>query len=168
MKRCSRCGETKSRDDFGPDRRRRDGKASYCRPCVREYHAEYRKDPANAARKLEAQRKYREANRETLREKSQAYYSVLENRNRKCDWHFLKRYGLTAEDRAALFEQVGHCCEVCGDTHRLCVDHVHGTNFPRGVLCQDCNQALGRLKDDPALCRALADYVERPPLRLAI
>jgi hypothetical protein len=30
----------------------------------------------------------------------------------------------------------------------------------RGLLCVNCNLALGQLKDDPALLRKAADYLE--------
>jgi 5-methylcytosine-specific restriction endonuclease McrA len=34
-KRCAKCGEVKSVDDFGPSKQQRDGKFPYCRPCKR-------------------------------------------------------------------------------------------------------------------------------------
>jgi hypothetical protein len=43
----------------------------------------------------------------------------------------------------------------------LHVDHDHGTGRYRGVLCRDCNLALGLLKDSPARMEKLARYVLR-------
>lgn len=38
-------------------------------------------------------------------------------------------------------------CEICGRTRpvdrRLCIDHDHRTNHFRGLLCSQCNRALG-------------------------
>jgi hypothetical protein len=31
----------------------------------------------------------------------------------------------------------------------------------RALLCHHCNVSLGRFKDDPALLRAAADYLEK-------
>ena len=31
---------------------------------------------------------------------------------------------------------------------RLCIDHNHETEKPRGLLCHNCNTALGLLKDE--------------------
>ena len=31
---------------------------------------------------------------------------------------------------------------------RLCIDHNHDTEKPRGLLCHNCNTALGLLKDE--------------------
>ena len=40
-------------------------------------------------------------------------------------------------------------CQSCGSTsRRLCIDHKHGTKKPRGLLCHNCNTALGLLKDE--------------------
>lgn len=41
------------------------------------------------------------------------------------------------------------------------VDHDHATGVVRALLCRACNTALGALRDDPALLRRAADYIER-------
>lgn len=78
----------------------------------------------------------------------------------------LGRYGITADDYAAMMESQGGLCRVCRkppSRTRLAVDHNHETGTIRGLLCQNCNRGLGLLGDDPALMRALADYVESAP-----
>lgn len=56
-------------------------------------------------------------------------------------------------------------CEACGNSdptgRRLAWDHDHKTGKFRGWLCGSCNNALGRIGDDPALARKLADYLEQ-------
>lgn len=81
---------------------------------------------------------------------------------------------MTPEDRDAMLAAQGGGCPGCGRTPEevgrpFHVDHDHsccGTRRScpecrRGVLCPDCNLGLGKLKDDPAILRSLADYVER-------
>lgn len=75
----------------------------------------------------------------------------------------LKKFGLTGNDYLVMWMECGGLCEVCGraDADRLlAVDHCHETGRVRGLLCLNCNQALGKLKDDPELIRSLAEYAE--------
>lgn len=46
-------------------------------------------------------------------------------------------------------------------TSRLTMDHDHLTGLLRGMLCHDCNMAIGHAHDDPAALRRLAEYLER-------
>lgn len=56
-------------------------------------------------------------------------------------------------------------CEVCGILaselkKSLCFDHDHMTGKFRGWLCTRCNVALGMVRDNPNVLRALIDYLE--------
>jgi hypothetical protein len=42
----------------------------------------------------------------------------------------------------------------------LCVDHCHDTGKVRGLLCDNCNQALGLLKDDVDALKRAIEYIE--------
>jgi len=50
-------------------------------------------------------------------------------------------------------------CAVCGSTERLCIDHCHDTEKPRGLLCHKCNTALGLLDDDVQRILKLSQYL---------
>lgn len=71
-------------------------------------------------------------------------------------------YGLSWDETARLLES--GCCDVCGlkpDTLKeLHIDHCHESDRVRGVLCNGCNTAIGLTREDPAVLRKLADYVE--------
>jgi hypothetical protein len=41
-----------------------------------------------------------------------------------------------------------------------CVDHDHKTKQVRGILCQNCNSALGYLKDDYKLAEIAVAYLK--------
>jgi hypothetical protein len=53
-------------------------------------------------------------------------------------------------------------CDLCrGFNLRIVFDHCHQSGKFRGWLCDRCNKVLGLLKDDPALLRKMARYLER-------
>lgn len=52
-------------------------------------------------------------------------------------------------------------CETCGKEKQIRFDHCHTTGSFRGWICDNCNLALGLVKDDPAVLRNLAAYIER-------
>src|SRR6516164_1523586 len=59
----------------------------------------------------------------------------------------LRRYGLTPEQWEALFDSQGRACGICKratpNGHGWHTDHCHSTNKVRGILCHDCNIAVG-------------------------
>lgn len=100
--------------------------------------------------------------------RNRAYYSSAKTRDR----NMLRLHGLTSQDIADRLAEQGDCCATCGATEpgdsNWHVDHDHAccASFPtcgrctRGILCRRCNMALGDARDDPALLRRLADYIE--------
>ncbi len=77
---------------------------------------------------------------------------------------YLKRYGLTLEDYERMYEQQHGQCAICNvevQGERMCVDHDHGTNKVRGLLCRLCNSSLGGFRDSVSLLRRAVSYLER-------
>lgn len=79
---------------------------------------------------------------------------------------YVKRtYGLTADDVAAILAVQGGVCPGCLRRPKD-IDHCHKTDEVRGVLCGTCNRRiLPSARNDPAILRRLADYLENPPAR---
>lgn len=86
------------------------------------------------------------------------------------EWNLKNLYGVSAEwYQQKLKEQDGKCgiCRkeqetrhgVNGTPFRLAVDHCHTTGRVRGLLCNDCNRAIGLLKDDPQLLVRAIEYL---------
>lgn len=68
-----------------------------------------------------------------------------------------KRYGITIDDWQRIYDEQGGVCKICGQpetkidrrqgvVRSLSVDHCHETNKVRGLLCSDCNTAIGLFK----------------------
>lgn len=81
-----------------------------------------------------------------------------------------KNFGISLEDYESMLESQGGLCKICKLPERaldhrtkqprqLAVDHCHISNRVRGLLCSDCNLAIGKLKDDPTLVEAALAYL---------
>ncbi|TLZ99857.1 MAG: hypothetical protein E6J97_05165, partial [Methanobacteriota archaeon] len=70
----------------------------------------------------------------------------------------------TEDEYVAMLEAQGGVCAICKEKprrSRLAVDHIHGTDEVRGLLCNLCNPALGLFKDDPDRLKAAIEYLEQ-------
>jgi hypothetical protein len=79
----------------------------------------------------------------------------------------LRQYGITEQDYQDILDKQNNKCPICfskrNSDHRsgrLDVDHEHNTGKVRGLLCGNCNKAIGLLGDDPARARRLAEYLQ--------
>jgi hypothetical protein len=80
------------------------------------------------------------------------------------NWWLQKKFGITLKEFTELAEKQDHRCAICktdtpqgrGTWH---VDHDHLTGENRGLLCHNCNLALGHFQDDPEILRAAIDYL---------
>lgn len=83
-----------------------------------------------------------------------------------------KRYNLAPGEYDAMLEAQGRACAICRSTSPgaqrsfFCVDHCHATELRdgmdrsrRGLLCLNCNTAIGMLSDSPDLADAAAAYL---------
>lgn len=81
----------------------------------------------------------------------------------KWERHLKGRYGISIIDYQQMQREQGNVCAICKSESqrlRLSVDHCHSTRMVRGLLCERCNSLLGRVKDDPKILRAAADYLD--------
>ena len=74
--------------------------------------------------------------------------------------------GWTQDDYDRAFIQQKGKCAICGSTlnssryTKLAVDHCHKTGKLRGLLCTNCNTAIGLLKESPERLRSAIQYLE--------
>lgn len=74
----------------------------------------------------------------------------------------LKReYNLDLDEYFEMHNKQNSLCALCEEEKPLQVDHCHTTGIVRGLLCRDCNVAIGFMKDSPHLLRKAANYVEK-------
>ena len=81
--------------------------------------------------------------------------------------HLKHLYGITPEQYGVMFEQQKGCCAICHQPERskqsklLAVDHSHTDKRLRGLLCGNCNRALGLMQDSPARLQSAIEYLQR-------
>ena len=117
-----------------------------------------------------AQRVYIRQHRERNPEYEARYQERRAEYNRTAN---LRRYGLSVAEYDALLAELGGGCAMCGApptaARRLAIDHDHECCPPkrachkclRGLLCPDCNRAIGLLRDNPVVLRRAVTYLAR-------
>lgn len=141
---CPRCGITKAIGEFG---KRSNGKPKgYCYDCESLYQTRYAETPAGRGSRRRASTKWSNGNH--------AYFLNY-------------RYGMSLDEYTSMLNGQGERCAICrsdspgGKAKVWSVDHCHGSNRVRGLLCGPCNRGLGQFRDDPDRLRAAAEYLER-------
>jgi hypothetical protein len=79
------------------------------------------------------------------------------------DQRLKRKYGLSQKDYVRMYAfQLGRCaiCHEAGDLGELFVDHDHATGRIRGLLCDACNNMLGRARDNQATLVAAIAYLK--------
>lgn len=120
------------------------------------------------AQRREYMRRYTEENRERVNAQRRSKY--LDRRQNHIAGMRLRRFGLTRDDFLDMLEEQGGVCAICGnpETSRgnhgyiknLSVDHDHETGVVRGLLCNNCNRAIGLLRDDTSILAAAIAYLD--------
>jgi hypothetical protein len=86
----------------------------------------------------------------------------------KVDSDLRRIYGITLEQYNLLLNHQEGKCAICSkyigcERKRINIDHDHNTNRVRGLLCNSCNTALGRLGDSVEGLLKAINYLENPP-----
>jgi len=77
------------------------------------------------------------------------------------NYHLRRRYGITAEHFDQMLAEQGGLCAICRDAPAEHVDHDHATARIRGLLCFNCNGALGQFRDRTDLMLRAVAYLRR-------
>ena len=148
-RRCTKCHEEKTLEEFPADTRNRSGKASHCRRCKsKDAIARHKRNPEKhkaAMKKFFASEK----GHALLRRKQMLY-----------------KYNLTPADYNEMLRLQEHKCAICGTTdprsrsNRFQIDHCHTTNHVRGLLCGYCNRTLAKYRENEMLFLRFIAYLK--------
>lgn len=79
--------------------------------------------------------------------------------------NFKRTYRITLIEYNKLLEFYGNGCAICrkecSTGKSLAVDHDHNTKKIRGLLCMNCNTALGMMKENEELIWNMLEYLKR-------
>lgn len=144
----------------------------------RDRIAASRAKPESQEKQRAAKRRWHDKNRDLVNKRAREARARDPNRTEKSRAYALanpdvllrsrlKRYGLAPD----LFEAMVFCqsglCKICGlpprgRWRRLAVDHDHVTGRVRGLLCSNCNAALGALGDSVDGLNRAIKYLSEP------
>jgi hypothetical protein len=146
---CKVCNEYKDISNFQPQ-------GLQCRSCrtakSKAYWNNLPEDVRIARRKNgDAQRRWVENNPERSKELSRKQ-------------HLKRKFGLSVEEYAKMLASQNGVCSLCENScatgYSLAVDHDHNTGKIRGLLCKNCNTALGLLKENVETMTKAIDYIK--------
>lgn len=176
-KRCTGCGRELPLGSFAADRNRRDGLQVRCRECVAEYSAaHYRRRRESLGRTVREKvdipaghklcqtcgevKPHSEWHRNSSASDGLSTWCKACRAIKGREDHLKRNYGLTEAERDAMVASQMGLCAICLKAPAVHVDHCHQTGRVRGVLCFNCNSAIGKLGDDPDAVRRAAAYLE--------
>lgn len=137
---CTKCNIAKPETEFHREAKNpnRNYKRSNCKSCDAEKNRKYISNPINK----------------------------LKRNTKRVEWSRKINASFPPELFNERFIEQGNCCAICkaiiaGGRGAFHADHNHQTNQPRGVLCHNCNVALGNFKDNPELLQAAIEYLNK-------
>ncbi|MFJ3650192.1 endonuclease VII domain-containing protein [Streptomyces murinus] len=173
VKRCPRCAQYRPRAAFARNKAMPDGLQCYCRECASEYHqARQLAKGKNVRPRVVAPEGHKfcrscgEIKSHTEWHRNASASDGLSTSCKACRAvkgradHLKRQYGLTEAERDAMVASQRGLCVICLKAPAAHVDHCHKTGRVRGVLCFNCNSAIGKLGDDPDAVRRAAAYLE--------
>ncbi|MFC8349364.1 endonuclease VII domain-containing protein [Streptomyces sp. NPDC057280] len=173
MKRCSRCKQYKPRAAFASNKAMRDGLQAYCRECSAAYYRQRQDARGRKPRpRVDAPPGHKYCQRcgeikpHSEWDRNRTASDGLSTACKACravegrDRHLKRQYGMTVAERDAMVASQMGLCVICLKAPAVHVDHCHKTGRVRGVLCFNCNSAIGKLGDDPDAVRRAAAYLE--------
>ena len=127
---------------------------------AREINRRWRKHNPDAHKA--SQKRHYEKNKAKIKARSAAWRknNITVARERARERHLRRMYGMSMAAFSALLRGQENRCAICraldGD---WVVDHDHTSGAVRGVLCRQCNIALGGFKDSVAALTQAIKYL---------
>ncbi len=159
LRQCTSCKEAKPIKDFYKGKVR-------CKACLNAQVMAYQRTEAGKETRKRAFKKWREGNLELAREMSRDSNRKGRARDprRYKSYELKSRYGISLEEYEDILAKQNGRCAICGVQEprgmgMFHVDHCHDTSKVRGLLCNECNMGIGKLKDSADLTARATQYL---------
>jgi hypothetical protein len=130
------------------------------------------KDPVKDTKRQEKQLAYSRRYRKTAayRAVREKYQKTEKFKAHNRALHLRKKFGITPEQYDVMLKGHNGVCAICkqpetagraGKIKLLSVDHSHTTKRLRGLLCDNCNKALGCMHDNIERLKSAIEYLNR-------
>jgi hypothetical protein len=87
----------------------------------------------------------------------------IHKRRRRKD--MLKKFGIHFDQFEIMLKEQNYVCAICKKAETcnrsLAIDHNHSTKKIRGLLCTNCNTAIGKFQDNIDNLRSAIEYLEQ-------
>ena len=87
------------------------------------------------------------------------------NKKRRQRSDLFKKFGINADQYNAMLLEQNNVCAICQQDdpcdRLLAVDHCHTSKRVRGLLCTNCNMALGKFQDNVEFLKKAIEYMIR-------
>lgn len=134
--------------------------------CKTVFEGETKLCPKHLEEKRRNGKRYRENNPEKRRQENHRHWLKYRLKTNG------KRYGysITSDEFESLLEKQHGVCAICGEPPKplrqgyrasLHIDHNHDTGRVRGLLCFNCNAALGNAKENPEILFKMILYLKK-------
>lgn len=160
--KCTKCGILKHISEFNKDNGRKSGLSTFCRTCARKIAQKVRRTNPEKMRAYQRKWGSREENKKKKHETVLRWR--LRNPEKYHEQSLKKSTGITVNQYNQMFVDQQGCCAICGIPKsdlsvKLFVDHDHQTGEIRGLLCKQCNFALGNVKDSVVVLKKAIIYL---------
>ncbi|MEW2486198.1 endonuclease VII domain-containing protein [Streptomyces sp. NPDC048411] len=172
-KKCSTCQQERPASAFAANKSRADGLQTTCRECAADYYKRRQEAHGKTVRvKVDVPDGHKhcrtcgEVKPRSGWHRNESASDGLSTRCKACRavqaraGHLKRQYGMTEAERDEMISSQMGICTICLAAPAVHVDHCHETGRVRGVLCFNCNSAIGKMGDDPDTLRRAIAYLE--------
>ncbi len=168
LKVCKTCKESLLLTDFYKEPKSKDRLSYSCKKCYNIRRQNIRKNNPKTKEEKdiynEKNRIWYWNNREKKAETAKKWRVNSERTYRNIAYKY--KYNITIDEYENMLTEQNSCCAICKVNqsnldYNLVVDHCHSSNTVRGLLCRNCNLAIGYFKDNSEFIKNSICYLEK-------